>query len=110
MNFSCPNMPFMGSVKAMRFKDDYEFVSANVTKPGQWEAAFIKETKELYVHHWSRHTNVGKKSIPTNAMEPNPRSCRIRTFLIPAYDSYKEMFSACDVFNRNLKDCSRALR
>ena len=32
-------LPFMGSVKAKRFKGVHELVSSNVTKPGQWEAA-----------------------------------------------------------------------
>ena len=43
-------------------------------------------------------------------MEPNPRRGRSRTFLIPAYDAYKEMFSVCDIFNRNLKDRSWPMR
>ena len=43
-------------------------------------------------------------------MEPNPRRGCSRTFLIPAYDAYKEMFSVCDIFNRNLKDRSWPMR
>ena len=41
----------MGSVKAKRFKGVHELVLSNVTKPGQWEAAFNKDTRELYVHY-----------------------------------------------------------
>ena len=103
-------LPFMGSVKAKRFKGVHELVSSNVTKPGQWEAAFNKDTRELYVHYWSRYTNVGKKSVLSNVMQPNPRRGRSRTFLIPAYNAYKEMFSVCDSFNRNLKDRSWPMR
>lgn len=33
-----------------------------------------------------------------------------KSFLIPAYDAYKEMFSICDVFNRNLRHRSWPLR
>ena len=70
-------------MKAKRFKGVHELVSSNVTKPGQWEAAFNKDMRELYVHYWSRHTNVGKKSVLTNVIKPNPRKGCSRTFLIP---------------------------
>ena len=82
----------MGSVKAKRFKGVHELVSSNVTN-----AAFNKDTRELYVHYWSRHTNVGKKSVLTNVMGPNPRRGCSRTFLFPTYDAYKEMISVCDI-------------
>lgn len=39
-------IPFVRLVKANRFK--------GVTKPGQWDEATYKDTKELYVHYWSR--------------------------------------------------------
>ena len=103
--------PFMCSVKPGRFKDVHELVSADVTKPGEWNAAFNANTNELYVHHWSRHTNVGKKSVLTNTMiRTNTTRRGKKSFLIPAYDAYKEMFSICDIFNRNLRDRSWPLR
>ena len=48
-------MHFMGLVKAKWFKDVHELVSSNVTKPGQSEAAFNKDTKVLCVHNNRRH-------------------------------------------------------
>jgi len=92
---------YFGAASSDRFTDLQHKVRFDVTKPGQWAGLWNEETKELYVLCWDRDSNIGKKQVVTSAMKRMGGYVQPKQ-LIPAYDLYKVLFSACDHFNKDL--------
>jgi len=92
---------YIGAASIDRFVELQHKVRFDVTKPGQWAGLWNEETKELYVLCWDRDSNIGKKQVVTSAMKRTGGYIQPKQ-LIPAYDLYKVLFSACDHFNKDL--------
>lgn len=97
---------FIASVMTSRFinlMDNLAEHGTMVDKPGQTATIFNPSTNELFVHHWDVLASVGKKYVLSNAFERVPATSE-NAGIVPAYDQYKELFNACDKFNRKLQD------
>lgn len=100
------NVLFIGSINKQRFGPlmaAMKEYGAHVTKPGATAGLYNARTKEIFVHHWDTNEDVDKKYVLSNAFRPAPNTRNTAT-ITPAYDHYKEFFSGCDMFNRNLHD------
>jgi len=100
-------IPFIGSVRADRFKDFMNHLKdpsvPKVDNPGLTAAIECVSTGELLVNHWDIDTNIGNKFVLSNAFIEG-KETRSQKKVIPVYDHYKEMFNGCDMFNRALHD------
>ena len=75
-------------------------VRAGVTQKGQWRGLWNGVRRELIVHSY---TKAGKQYIAlTNAYQR--KATKSETKSVPVCCDYGKMFSACDVFNRQIKN------
>ena len=91
---------FIGAVNQQRFPALTQMVRAGVSKKGQWKGLWNGLRKELIVHSFTKD---GKQyTALTNAYRR--LATRSDTKSVPVCCDYGKMFSACDVFNRQIKN------
>jgi len=103
------NVPFIASIKNDRFKPLTERLKEKVTDQGKWYGAYLPRKNEVMVHHFSKDSNVGRKTVLSNAFKL-ARSRRQPEYRPPAWLEYKLSFSVCDEFNRALADTTYPFR
>ncbi len=95
-------VPFIGSVPAGRCKS----LVANLPlllQPGDTEACFSVDSKEMLVGHYDIDASVGKKYVLSNNFRHSTFT-KSQDGAIPVYEEYKVMFNTCDKFNRAFHD------
>lgn len=100
------NVKFIGAIVPSRFTnlmDNLAEYGDMVEKPGQTASIFKEETNEIFVHHWDIMSDIGKKYVISNAFDRVPATSA-NPGVVPVYDQYKNLFNACDKFNRNLHE------
>lgn len=95
---------YIAAITKSRFEPFFNVTEPKINKPGQWTGLHNRLTSETVVLHWSNDSNVGKKMVFTNIMKI--LKGRVRKEMVPVYDLYKLTFKACDIFNKNLCDCT----
>ena len=98
----------IGSVKPERFNPEYHMIHRDgaADKFGEWKSLYNPNTEEVFTYHYDTAKGVGKKycvSWGLKRMLSEP-CVRLHEGRIPAYSYYKNMFEACDQFNRALHD------
>lgn len=91
---------FIGAVNPQRFPALTRMVRAGVTKKGRWKGLWNGVRKEVIVHSYTKD---GKMyTALSNAY--HRLATKSRTKSVPVCSDYGKMFSACDVFNRQIKN------
>ena len=96
-----PRVHYVAALKPDRFRLINKFLSYKVTKSGDTASSYNHSRGEAAVLHWSIEQSVGKKLCMSNAFDLK-RGKKVHPASIPVYDHYKNGFSGCDSFNRDL--------
>ena len=103
------NQRYLCSIKSDRFKNLQDSLAEHVKQPGQWYGKYNADTNEIMVRHYSRDSNVGVKTVMSNAFKLN-KSAKQPSNRPPAWQEYKYSFCVCDEFNCTMKGRTYPLR
>ena len=91
---------FIGAVNPRRFPVLTQMVRADVSKKGQWKGLWNGLRKELIAHSFTKDG----KQYTALTIAYCRLATRSDTKSVPVCCDYGKMFSACDVFNRQIKN------